>query len=94
MALLSQKNIPQKIQNYIQKKGNMPKLTAVRKRVAPSLVPTSKSLTGSKKNFGRKKAPLVLDQTKKGKKEQTRLGQRPIRQLTISWPTDTLYRSI
>jgi len=83
MALPSQKNIPQKIQNYIQKKGNMPKTAAVRK-----------TLTGFKKTLGPTKSSIVLDQTKKRKKEQTRLGQRPIRQLTISWPTDTLYRSI
>ena len=37
---------------------------------------------------------LAAGQVKKKEKEETRLGQRPIRQLTLAWPTDTLYRSI
>lgn len=91
MPLLTQKNIPKKIQSYIQKKGNSkPKLVS----------PTNKNQTFFKTALVRTKAPAVpsrnsaFDQMKKNKKEQTRLGQRPIRQLNISWPADTLYRSI
>ena len=93
MALLTQKNISKKIQTYIQKKGSSkPKLVS----------PMNKSQTFFKTALARTKAPVAklpslntaLDQVKKNKKEQTRLGQRPIRQLNISWPADTLYRSI
>lgn len=93
MALLTQKNIPKKVQTYIQKKGSSkPKLVS----------PMTKSQTFFKTALARTKAPVAklpsrntaLDQSKKNKKEQTRLGQRPIRQLNISWPADTLYRSI
>jgi hypothetical protein len=83
MALLTQKNISKKIQTYIQKKGSSkPKLVS----------PMNKSQTFFKTALARTKAPVAklpslntaLDQVKKNKKEQTRLGQRPIRQLNIS----------
>lgn len=91
MTTLLQKNVPKKIQTYIQNKGNKPKL-----------VLTTKGRTTFPKTLARKQAPLMkprsqneaLVQIKKGKKEQTHLGQRPIRQLSIKWPADTLYRSI
>jgi hypothetical protein len=87
MVALTQKSIPKQLQLYIQKKDNKP---------------VTQSKTVSKKALVHKNAATVKvaarnqtsDFIQRSKKEQTRLGRRPIRQLTISWPTDTLYRSV
>jgi len=97
MALPPQKSVLKKIQSYIQKKGSTAKHKITRKKAVLSFIQTGQNIAALNKSPDsmvqerRKKLiasqrlrDLLQGKTKKKEKDETRLGQRPIRQLSIS----------